>query len=147
MATISQTTLLIAFSWMKMWEVWLDFQWSLFLRVLLTIFQHWFRWWLGAEQATSHYLNQSWPVYWRIYASLGLNELSHPYLHVVFVLGVNVVTGLVLFLFCFFQPTLTCMKIIFHRVRVSTLVSRQWMLIVSFHRAHACRIQVYIKEI
>ena len=26
-------------------------------------------------QATSHYLNQWWLVYWRIYASLGLNEL------------------------------------------------------------------------
>ena len=25
---------------------------------------------------TSHYLNQQWLVYWRIYASLGLNELS-----------------------------------------------------------------------
>ena len=44
--------------------------------VQLTIFQHWFRWWLGAVQATSHYLNQWWLVYWRIYASLGLNELT-----------------------------------------------------------------------
>ena len=41
------------------------------------IFQHWFREWLGAVQATSHYLNQWWLVYWRIYASLGLNELTH----------------------------------------------------------------------
>ena len=32
--------------------------WSLFLGVQLTISQHWFRWWLGADQATSHYLNQ-----------------------------------------------------------------------------------------
>ena len=30
----------------------------------------------GADQATSHYLNQWWLVYWRIYASLGLNELK-----------------------------------------------------------------------
>ena len=29
-----------------------------------------------AGQATSHYLNQWWLVYWRIYASLGLNELT-----------------------------------------------------------------------
>ena len=29
-----------------------------------------------ADQATSHYLNQWWLVYWRIYASLGLNELK-----------------------------------------------------------------------
>ena len=33
--------------------------------------------WLGAVQATSHYLNQWWLVYRRIYASLGLNELRH----------------------------------------------------------------------
>ena len=45
--------------------------------VQLTIFHHWFRWWLGAVQATSHCLNQWWLVYWRIYASLGLNELTH----------------------------------------------------------------------
>ena len=30
------------------------------------------------RQATSHYLNQLWLVYWRIYASLGLNELISP---------------------------------------------------------------------
>ena len=29
----------------------------------------------GADQATSHYLNQWWLDYWCIYASLGLNEL------------------------------------------------------------------------
>ena len=51
----------------------LRFHWSLFPRVKLTIFQHWFRWWLGADQATSHYLNQRWKIYRRIYASLGLN--------------------------------------------------------------------------
>ena len=75
MAAISQTTLSIAFSWMKMLEFRLNFHWSLFLRAQLTIFHHWFRYWLGAVQATSHYLNQWWLVYWRIYASLGLNEL------------------------------------------------------------------------
>ena len=73
MATISQTTLSNAFSWMKMLEFQLKFHWSLFLRVQLTIFQHWFRQWLGAIQATSHYLNQWWLVYWHIYASLCLN--------------------------------------------------------------------------
>ena len=31
---------------------------------------------LAADQATSLYLNQWWLVYWRIYASLGLNELN-----------------------------------------------------------------------
>ena len=43
MAAISQTTLSIAFPWMKMLEFRLNFHWSLFLRVQLTIFQHWFR--------------------------------------------------------------------------------------------------------
>ena len=37
MAAISQTTVLIAFSWMKMLEFRLNFHWSLFLRVQLTI--------------------------------------------------------------------------------------------------------------
>ena len=43
MAAISQTILSIAFSWMKMLEFRLNFHWSLFLRVHLTIFRHWFR--------------------------------------------------------------------------------------------------------
>ena len=72
MDAISQTTFSSAFSWMKMFEFRLKF---LFWRVQLTIFQHWFRYWLGAVQGTSHYLNQCWLVYRRIYASLGLNEL------------------------------------------------------------------------
>ena len=57
------------------WKCW-KFHWSLFISVQLTIFQHWFRWWLGADQATSHYLNQWWLDYRRIYASLGLNEIN-----------------------------------------------------------------------
>ena len=76
MDAISQTIFSSAFSWMKMFEFRLKFHWSLFLKVQLTIFQHWFRKWLGAVQATSHYLNQWWLVYRRIYASSGLNELS-----------------------------------------------------------------------
>ena len=32
---------------------------------------------LFACQVTSHYLNQWWLIYWRIYASLGLNQLTH----------------------------------------------------------------------
>ena len=67
MAAISQTMFSNAFSWMKMYEFRLTFHWILFLRFQLTIFQHWFRYWLGAVQATSHYLNQRWLVYWRIY--------------------------------------------------------------------------------
>ena len=42
MAAISQTTFSNAFSWMKTNEFRLRFHWSLFLRVQLTIFQHWF---------------------------------------------------------------------------------------------------------
>ena len=75
MAAIFQTTFSNAFSWMKMNKFWLRFHRSLFPRVQLTIFQHWFRYWLGAIQVTSHYLNQWWLVDWRIYASLGLSEL------------------------------------------------------------------------
>ena len=72
---ISQTIFSNAFSWMKVFKFRLRFHWSLFLRVQLTIFQHWFIQWLGAVQATSHYLNQWWLIYRRIYASFGLNEL------------------------------------------------------------------------
>ena len=60
---------------MKVYAFRLRFNWSLFQKVQLTIFQHWFREWLGADQATSHYRNQWWWVYWRMYASFGLNEL------------------------------------------------------------------------
>ena len=81
---ILQTTFSNAFSWMKMYEFRLRFHWRLFLRVQLIIFQHWLRLWLGADQATSHYLNQWWLFYWRIYASLGLNELMQSHHHVYF---------------------------------------------------------------
>ena len=43
MDAISQTIFSDAFSWMKSFVFWLKFQWSLFLRVQLTITQHWFR--------------------------------------------------------------------------------------------------------
>ena len=43
MAAILQTTFWNTFSWMKMYEFWLQFHWMLFLRVQLTIFHHWFR--------------------------------------------------------------------------------------------------------
>ena len=76
MAAIFQTIFSSAFSWMEIYKLRLIFHWNLFPVVQLTIFQHWFRQWLGAVQATSHYLNQWWLDYWRIYASLGLNELK-----------------------------------------------------------------------
>ena len=74
-AAIFQTTFSNTFFWMKMHEFRLKFHWNLFPRVQSTKFQHWFIYWLGAGQATSHYLSQWWIVYRRIYASLGLNEL------------------------------------------------------------------------
>ena len=76
MVTIFQTKFLNAFSRMKMHQSRLRFHWSLFPKVGLTIFQHWFRNWSGAGQATSHYLDQWWLVYWRLYASIRLNELK-----------------------------------------------------------------------
>ena len=85
MTAISQTIFSNAFFRMKMFKFRLSFHWSLFPGVQLTIFQHKFRWWLGADQATSHYLSQWCLVYWRIYASLsfneiilGLNDVHHP---------------------------------------------------------------------
>ena len=72
---ILQTTFWNAFFLMKMFEFRIRFHWSLFLRVQSTVIQYWFRQWLGAVQATSHYLNQCWLDYRPINASLGLNEL------------------------------------------------------------------------
>ena len=43
MDAISQRTFSSAFSWMKMFQFRLKFHWSLFLRVQLTILQHWHR--------------------------------------------------------------------------------------------------------
>ena len=53
---------------MKIYEFRLICHWSLFLRSKLTILKHWFRSWLDADQATSHYLNQGWIVHWHINA-------------------------------------------------------------------------------
>ena len=66
MPAILQTTFSSALSWMEMYEVRLKFHLALFLGLWLILFQHWFRLWLGADQATSHYLNQWWLVYWCI---------------------------------------------------------------------------------
>ena len=46
MDAIPQIIFSDAFSWMKRFVFWLKFHWSLFLRVQLTISQHWFRQWL-----------------------------------------------------------------------------------------------------
>ena len=69
MVTISQMTSSNAFSWMKSVVVGFKFHWSLSLRVTLTLIsQHWFKEWLGTQQATNHYLNQcADSVHWCIY--------------------------------------------------------------------------------
>ena len=72
MAAISQTIFSNAYSW----EFRLTFHRTLFLRVKLTILKRCFGSWLGADQATSHYLNQLWLIYWRIYTSLILNDFT-----------------------------------------------------------------------
>ena len=41
-------------------KIWFKFHWSLFLRVQLTMNQHWFGYWFGDVQGTNHYLNQWW---------------------------------------------------------------------------------------
>ena len=81
MASISQTIFLNVFSWLKMYEFRLRFDWSLFLRLQLTLIQHWFRKWLGVDKATSHHLNQWWLFFRRKYASHALNELTHRITH------------------------------------------------------------------
>ena len=58
-AAILQTPFSNWFPCMK--SVSILFQICLFLRVRLMIKRNWFRYWLGTEQATSHYLNQWWP--------------------------------------------------------------------------------------
>ena len=77
MPDILQMTFSNAFSCMKMYEFRLRFYWKLFERFQITTSQHWFRTWLDADQATSHYVSQWWFVYWRLYASLGLDELRY----------------------------------------------------------------------
>ena len=59
----------------EMKNVWISIKISLkfVYGVKLTTFQHWFRKWLGVDQATSHYLKQWWIIY--IYESFGLSEL------------------------------------------------------------------------
>ena len=60
LAAVFQTKFSKAFSWMKIYELLLRFDWNLFLRFELTVVQHWFIYWFGAEQATSLYLKQWW---------------------------------------------------------------------------------------
>ena len=60
MAAVSQTIFSYAFSWMKNFAFWFKIHLSLFQMIPLKRTEPWFRKWLGAECATSHYLNQCW---------------------------------------------------------------------------------------
>ena len=78
MDAISQTIFSNAFSWMKMFPLRLKCHCSLLPRVQLTIFQHWFRSDNGLAPSRRQaiiWINDG-SVYRRIYASLGLNELT-----------------------------------------------------------------------
>ena len=63
MAAIFRMTISNAFSLMKMYQFRLRYHWNLLPRVRLTIFQHWFRRWLGPVLAISHYRNQCWGTF------------------------------------------------------------------------------------
>ena len=58
MAAILSDDIFICISWMKSFVFWFKVHWILFLWIQLTKSQHSFRYWLGAEQATSHYLDR-----------------------------------------------------------------------------------------
>ena len=68
MAAVSQTTFSNEFSWMKMVQFWLRFPWSFILGVQLTMSS------VMAQRQAIIRTNDGL-VLWRIYASLGLNEL------------------------------------------------------------------------
>ena len=75
MAAISQTIYSDALSWMFSNNFCLKFHWSLFLMIQLTIAQHWFRKWLGAEWRQYIIWTNADLIHWRIYAALGGDEL------------------------------------------------------------------------
>ena len=75
MAVILRRMFSNSFSCKKIVVFCFQFHQKLLPRVWLIINQHWFRQWLGADQAPSHYLTNDGLVYRRIYVSLGLNEL------------------------------------------------------------------------
>ena len=67
----SKTTFSNACSWMKILVFCFKYHWSWYLKFQLSICQHWFRYCLGAEQATKQYLNQWCTI------SGTQNEISH----------------------------------------------------------------------
>ena len=61
MAAISQTIFSRCIFVNEKFCILIEISVKVFLRVQLTITQHWFRWWLGTDQVTCHYLNKCWP--------------------------------------------------------------------------------------
>ena len=62
MAAVFRTTFWNGFSWIKIYKFRFIFHWIWFLGVPLTIFQHWFRRWIGAYQATIIWTNDGWRI-------------------------------------------------------------------------------------
>ena len=75
MATIFQTTYSNGFSWMKMYEFWLKFHRTLFLRVQLAIFHHGWDNGLAPIRWQAIIWIDDCLVCWCIYISLDLKEL------------------------------------------------------------------------
>ena len=65
-----------AFSWMNIFKFRLKFHWNLlFLRVQMTIFHHWFRWWLGTKPLSEPMMAYVAGVYMHHSASMGQDKL------------------------------------------------------------------------
>ena len=75
MADIFQTTFLNGFSWMKKVGISNTIWWSLFPRVLLIMIQYWFKYFLAPIRRQAIILTNDGLGWWRIYASICLNEL------------------------------------------------------------------------
>ena len=71
MATFSLTIFSDAFSWIQSFVFRLKFHRSSFLRVLFTMTQRWFRWWLVPNRRQSIIWTNADLIHWRIYAALG----------------------------------------------------------------------------
>ena len=64
MTTVLQTRFSDAFSWVKNSysnTICNGYHFYLFFNTYIIVSHYWLRQWLGAEQTTSHYLNQCWP--------------------------------------------------------------------------------------
>ena len=60
-AAILQMTFSNSFNFMKMLVFWFKSSLKFIPEGPIKIFQHWFRWWIGADQVTSHHFDQWWP--------------------------------------------------------------------------------------